>query len=232
MAELTAPTASQPASLERKLDLLAAQVAFLTEQAEATARRQQERAELMHDILPIANDAIDLVTQQLDEVQEYVDLSDILRLTKRVLRNARNIDRMLDQLESLMDLAQTAGPLAGNVVEKVTDQLQAAEQRGYFQLARGSLRAVDKVAASLTPEDIDRMGDNLVAVAGAFKRLDEPVDPSLRSLVRQMRDPDVRRGLAMVMRVLRAIGAERAAEQQAAASAANTLAGSTVPATL
>jgi hypothetical protein len=129
-------------------------------------------------------------------------------------------------------LAQTAGPLAGSVVEKVTDQLQAAEQRGYFQLARGSLRAVDKVAASLTPEDIDRMGDNLVAVAGAFKRLDEPVDPSLRSLVRQMRDPDVRRGLAMVMRVLRAIGAERAAEQQAAASAANTPAGSTVPATL
>jgi uncharacterized protein YjgD (DUF1641 family) len=232
MAELTAPAASQAASLERKLDLLAAQVAFLTEQAEATARRQQERAELMHDILPIANDAIDLVTQQLDEVQEYVDLSDILRLTKRLLRNARNIDRMLDQLESLMDLAQTAGPLAGSVVEKVTDQLQAAEQRGYFQLARGSLRAVDKVAASLTPEDIDRMGDNLVAVAGAFKRLDEPVDPSLRSLVRQMRDPDVRRGLAMVMRVLRAIGAERAAEQQAAASAANTPAGSTVPATL
>jgi uncharacterized protein YjgD (DUF1641 family) len=218
MSRLTAPAEPDLAALDRKLDLLSAQVAFLTEQAEEAARRQQDRAELMHDVLPIANDALGLVTEQLDEIQEYVDLCDILRLTKRLLRNARNIDRMLDQLESLMDLAQTAGPLASSVVEKVTDQLQAAEQKGYFALARGSARAVDRVAASLTPEDIDRVADNLVVLVGAFKQVDEPVDPSFRSLMRQMRDPDTRRGLAVVMRMLRAIGAEAAAEQQQAAA--------------
>ncbi len=131
---------SDLAALNAKLDELSAQVAFLAEQARDTARRQQERAELIHDLLPIANDAVGLVTEQLDEIQGYVDLSDLLRLLKRLLRNGRNLDRMLDQLESLMDLAQTVGPLSDSIFEKATDVLQAADQKGYFALATGGAR--------------------------------------------------------------------------------------------
>ena len=201
---------SDLAALNAKLDELSAQVAFLTEQARDTARRQQERAELLHDVLPIANDAVGLVTEQLDEIQGYVDLSDLLRLLKRLLRNGRNLDRMLDQLESLMDLAQTIGPLSDSVFEKATDVLQAADQRGYFALATGGAKAVDKVATSLTPEDLDRLADNLVVVLAGFKELDQPADAGIRPLLKQMRDPEVQRGLAAVLRVLRAIGANTA----------------------
>ena len=201
---------SDLAALNAKLDELSAQVAFLTEQARDTARRQQERAELLHDVLPIANDAVGLVTEQLDEIQGYVDLSDLLRLLKRLLRNGRNLDRLLDQLESLMDLAQTIGPLSDSVFEKATDVLQAADQRGYFALATGGAKAVDKVAASLAPEDLDRLADNLVVVLAGFKELDQPADAGLRSLLKQMRDPEVQRGLAAFLRVLRAIGANTA----------------------
>ena len=201
---------SDLAGLNAKLDALTAQVAFLAEQARDTARRQQERAELMHDLLPIANDAVGLVTEQLDEIQGYVDLSDLLRLLKRLLRNGRNLDRMLDQLESLMDLAQTIGPLSDSIFEKATDVLQAADQRGYFALATGGAKAVDKVATSLTPEDLDRLADNLVVVLAGVKELDQPADPGIRSLLKQMRDPEVQRGLAAVLRVLRAIGANTA----------------------
>lgn len=202
---------SDVVALNTKLDELSAQVQFLTDQARDAQRRQQERAELMHDLLPIANDAIGLVTEQLEEIQGYVDLSDLLRLFKRVLRNGRNLDRMLDQLESLMDLAQTVGPLSDSIFEKATDVLQAAEQRGYFALARSGGHAFDRIATSLTPEDLDRLADSIVVVLDAAKGLDEPVSPGIRSLLRQMRDPDVQRGLAAFMRVLRAIGANTAA---------------------
>lgn len=208
---------SDVAALNAKLDALAVQVEFLTEQARQTARRQQERSELVHDLMPIANDAVGLVTEQLEEIQEYVDLSDLLRLMKRLMRNSRNLDRMFDRLESLMDLAQTAGPLANSVFEKVTDQLEIAERKGYFALASGAVRTVDKAAAALTPEDIGRLAENIVVLAGVFKELDEPVDPSMLSLMRQIRDPDVRRGFAKVMRMLRAFGAHAATEQQATA---------------
>jgi uncharacterized protein YjgD (DUF1641 family) len=218
-ASTTAPVPLDLDALNQKLDVLSVQVGYLIERAQADARRQQERAELIDDVVPIANQAIGIVTEQLDEIQEYIDLCDILRLVKRLLRSGRNIDRMLDQLESLMDLAQTVGPLATSVFEKVTDQLETAEQRGYFALAKGGARALDKVATSLTPEDVDRLADNLVVLVGAFKELDEPVESSTRSLFKQMRDPDVRRGLAVMMRMLRAIGAEAATEQRAATAA-------------
>ena len=173
---------------------------------------------MLHDALPIANDALGLMTEQLDEIQEYIDLSDILRLFKRLLRNGRNLDRMLDQLESLMDLAQTAGPLANDVLEKVTDQLEVAERRGYFALAKGGGRALDRVASSITPQGLDCLANSAVVVLAAFQGLCQPVESaSMRSLLGQMRDPDVRRGLAVVMRVLRAIGAKADRAERATA---------------
>jgi uncharacterized protein YjgD (DUF1641 family) len=207
------------AALSEKLDVLSVQVAYLIEQAQETARRQRERSELLHDALPIANDALGLMTEQLDEIQEYIDLSDILRLFKRLLRNGRNLDRMLDQLESLMDLAQTAGPLANDVLEKVTDQLEVAEQRGYFALAKGGARALDRVASSLTPQDLDCLANNAVVVLAAFQGLCQPVESaSLRSLLGQMRNPDVRRGLAVVMRMVRIIGAQAGVDRETQAA--------------
>jgi uncharacterized protein YjgD (DUF1641 family) len=209
------------AALNQKLDVLSVQVNYLIEQAQETARRQRERSELLRDALPIANEALGLVTEQLDEIQEYIDLSDILSLFKRLLRNGRNIDTMLDQLEGVMDLAATAGPLANSVFEKVTDQLEVAEHRGYFALAKGGARAVDRVASSLTPGDLDCMANNAVVLLAAFQGLCDPVEqPTMRTLLRQMRDPDTRRGLTVMLRMLRAIGAQAAARGQAGTAAA------------
>ncbi|MFH0914856.1 MAG: DUF1641 domain-containing protein, partial [bacterium] len=149
-------------------------------------------------------------------------------LLKRLLRNARNIETMLDQLESLMDLAQTVGPLTDSAFEKATDVLQTAEQKGYFAFAKGGARVVDEVITSFDQEDIEQLGDNVVLMLNVIKdmtqpqilgfvrtvisesetALAEPVDTSLRSLVGQMRDPDVRRGLTLTMRLLRVIGAQ------------------------
>ena len=215
-AAVDPPTPADLAALNEKLDVLSVQVGYLIEQAQETARRQRERSELLHDALPIANDAIGLVTEQLAEIQEYIDLSDILRGFKRILRSGRSLDRMFDQFDSLLDLAQTAGPLANSVFDKITDQLEVAEQRGYFALARGGAHAVDRVASSLAPEDLDCLANNAVVVLAAFQGMCEPVESaSLRSLLQQTRDPDVRKGLAVVMRVLSVIGARAGSGQRA-----------------
>ena len=224
--------ASDLAALHEKLDLLAGEVQTLTEQARFASRRQAERDELMQDAIPIADEALQLVTRQLEDVQEYIDLCDLLRLVKRLLRNGRNIDKMLDQLESLMDLGQTIGPLTDSAFEKATDLLQSAEQRGYFALARIGGRAVDTVVTSFSPEEIEHLGDNVVPLVNVVRdvtrpqvlnlvhdvilqsevELAQPIDTSLRSLVGQMRDPDTRRGLVLTMRVLRVIGGQAAGQ--------------------
>ena len=214
--------------LNQKIDLLTSQVQFLTEQAQTAERDRQARAELMRDLTPIANEAFRLSVEQLEEVQEYVDLGDLLRLLKRLLRNGRNLDAMLDQIESLMDLAQTLGPLSDQAFGQVVTVLQEAEQKGYFGFARGGMRIADNIVSSFSEEDVQALGDNVVLILNVVKdmtqpqimsfvrnmvsevehELEKPVDISLRSLLRQMNDPAVRRGLAQTLRVLRIIGSQ------------------------
>jgi uncharacterized protein YjgD (DUF1641 family) len=228
MEQALAP--SDLTALHEKVDLLTAQVQMLTDQARAASRRQAEREELMQDVIPIADQAVQIVIEQLEDVQEYVNLCDLVRLAKRLLRSGQNFDKALDRLESLMDLAQTVGPLTDSAFQKATDALESAEQKGYFAFARGGAQVVDNVVASFSEEDVKLLGENIVLILNVVKdltqpqilgaiqniiaasenELRQPIDTSLRSLLGQMRDPDVRRGLVLTMRVLRVIGAEAA----------------------
>ncbi len=216
------------ADLSAKIDLLADQVAYLAEQARVQERRRQDRQELMDDLMPIANDAFRLTTEQLEEVQQYVDLGDLLRLLKRLARNGRNFEVMLNQLESMMDLAETLVPLTDSAFARAVDVLDAADRKGYFTFAQGSLRILDNIVTNFSQEDVDKLGDNVVLILNTVKDMTQPeimsfvrntvqdveeqaeapVDISYRSLLSQLRDPNVRRGMAMTMRVLSTVGSQ------------------------
>jgi len=176
------------AELNQKLDLLTAQVQFLTEQAQIAERQRQERAELMRDLTVIGEDVFRLTVEQLEEVQQCADLSTLLRLFKRLLRSGCHFERMLYQLESLLDLAETVGPLTDSVFAKAVDTLAALEQKGYFTFAGRGLQVMDGVVTAFNEGVPDKV--------------------SLLALLRQMQDPDVRRGLALTLRLLRIIGSQ------------------------
>jgi uncharacterized protein YjgD (DUF1641 family) len=219
---------SSIAELNQKLDLLNSQVRYLTEQAQLAGRQRQDRAELIRDLTPIVNDVFRITTEQLEEVQQYVDLNDLLRLLKRLLRNGRNLEAMLDQLESILDLVQTAGPLTDSAFSQAVELLAVAERKGYFAFARGGLQILDNIVTSFTEDDVRQLGDNIVLILQTVKSMTQPevmnfvkntvsvveketaapVDISYRALLGQMRDPNVRRGLALTMRVLRTVGAQ------------------------
>lgn len=216
------------AELNQKIDVLTSQVAFLTEQAQIAERQRRDRAELMRDLVPVANEAFRLSVAQLEEIQEYIDLADLVRLFKRLMRNGRNLEAMLDQLESLMDLGRTVGPLADEAFGKAVNTLLEMEQKGYFSFARGGKQIMDNIVTAFDEEDINRLGENIVLIMNTVKdmtqpeimnfvratlliaerEIEKPIDNSFAGLVRQMRDPSVRRGLALTMRVLHVVGTQ------------------------
>jgi len=214
--------------LNQKIDLLTSQVSYLSEQAQINARQRSERAELIRDVTPLANQAFTLAIEQLEEVQEYIDLGDLMRLLKRLLRNGRNLEKMLDQLESLTDLLETVGPLADDAFGKIVDLMAGLEAKGYFTFARGGANLIDHVVASFSEDDLNRLGDSLPQIASLVKQLSQPevfefaedtladarqelakpVNTSTLGLVRQFNHPDVRRGIALTLRILQVIGAQ------------------------
>ena len=220
--------------LNQKIDALTTQVAYLSEQARIAERQRDDRAELMRDITPIANEAFRLTIEQMEEIQEYIDLGDLLRILKRLLRNGHNIEMMLDQLESLLDLAQTIGPLADEAFGKIVNTTAEMEKKGFFTFARGGMQIVDNIVTSFSEEDVNRLGENIVLILNTVKdmtqpeimnfarntlliaerEIEKPVDSSLLGLLRQMRDPAVRHGLALTLRVLQVVGRQASGDQQ------------------
>ena len=208
--------------LNQKIDLLTTQVAFLTEEARQQQRRRQEWQELQNDLTPIVNDVFRISVNELEEVESYVQLEDILRLFKRLLRNTHNLEQMLDQLESTMALLQEISPLTQDAFMTLMTRLDEAERKGYFAFIRGGMGVMDKVVTSFSEEDIEQLGDNVVYILQTVKEMTQPEimsmvrdsvevlreeepeeDPSLFSIMRQLNDPEVKRGLSKTLAVLR-----------------------------
>ncbi len=208
--------------LNQKVDALTDQVAFLAEEARLEKRRRQEWDELKNDLTPVVSEMYNLSVQQLEEVESYVQLEDMVRLIKRLMRNTRNLEQMLDQIESLTDLSREVAPLSRDVFITAMTQLDEMERKGYFAFIQGGLEIMDKVVTNFSEEDIRNLGENIVLILETVKEMtqpeimqmmrttatvmrdeDVPEKVSMFALVRQLNDPGVRRGLAKTLEVLK-----------------------------
>lgn len=209
--------------LNQKIDKLTTQIEFLTEEALRQKQRQEMWDELKNELMPIANDAYRLSVEQLQEIEPYVQLEDLLQLVKRLLRNTGNLELLLDQTESVMELWQEASPLSREVFSSLTQQLVELEQKGYFLFLQGGLEMMDRIVAAFDAEDVRQLGENIVLILQTVKEMtqpeimtmlsntvhivadEEPVDTSVMSIIRQLNDPAVRKGLAKTLQVLKSV---------------------------
>jgi uncharacterized protein YjgD (DUF1641 family) len=214
--------------LNQKIDALTAQVAYLTEQAQIAERGREERTELVDSMMPVAREAMRVASEQLEDVQRYMDPDDLLRLFKKLIRHAPQMDMLLDTLDGVSDLATEVNHITREGMDKAAFLMEELDKKGYFTFARGGMRMVDNVVCSFSEADVDHLGDNIVLILNtvkdmtqpeimnfvrntllvAEKEIEKPVDISYRALFNQMRDPAVRRGLALTMRVLHVVGAQ------------------------
>lgn len=216
--------------LNQKIDLLTTQVAYLTEQARIAEQSRQSRDELVETGMPIARELMGLASIEFEEVQKYLNPEDLIRLVKKFVRHGPQFEILMDQLDSMMDLVGVGGQIIEEGVGKTTEIMGGMEQKGYFAFARSGMRIVDNVVTSFTEEDVDRLGDNIVLILNTVKdmtqpeimnfvrntfqraerEVEKPVNTSILSLMGQLRDPAVRRGLALTLRVLRVVGEQAA----------------------
>jgi uncharacterized protein YjgD (DUF1641 family) len=207
--------------LNRKIDALTEQVAFLTEEARKEQRRRQEWDELKNDLTPLAGDVYRVAVRELGEVDAYFSSEDVLRLMKRLLRNTRNMEQMLDQMESFAALWQEVSPLTQAAFITLMNRLEDAEQKGYFTFLRGGIDIADRVVTTYSEEDVRQLGENIVLILDTVKEMtqpeimtllrataeslreeDPPENVSLFSIFRQLNDPEVKRGLSKTLTIL------------------------------
>ena len=218
--------------LERKIDVMSAQMDVLVAEMREQRLRRDQWDELRSDLAPIAGEAMTLASNELESIQDFVRPEDVLRLFRQILRNTRNIEETITRYESLMDFLDDAGPLTSEAVAKVLTTLEDFEQRGYFEFAGAGLGIVETIVATYSKEDVEALGDNIVQMLDIIKNLTQPEmlavakrmldaiqrqqaaselepaePPGLISLATQMRDPEVRRGLARALNTFKVVSA-------------------------
>lgn len=199
---------------------------FITAHIREQQRWQREFQELKDDLTLIGKDIFQAATEELEEVAHHFDTTDLLHLGKKLLRNTRNLNKMLDQAESAADFLKDATPLGKQIVAQLMETLAELERKGYFNFAQEFFKILDTIVTSFTIEDIRLLRENIVSILitikgitqpeilntvnnalGFFQKLDVEVEQEISywQLFKELRDPEMRRGIYFMIQFMKSI---------------------------
>jgi uncharacterized protein YjgD (DUF1641 family) len=220
-------TAVTELSTEQRLDRLSAQMDFIVEELQRQRETRERIAELTETLTPVTKQAMQMASDQLEEL----DLSseELVSMLRTLARSLPQLEALLAQVGPLSELATQVTQLSGPGMAKLTEVLTVADDKGYFAFARQGGMIADRVVTEFTEEDVKALGDNVVTILNAVKEMTQPEvmglvqrtaisvsdaedtpmePPSIFALLKSMRDPQTRRGLAKVMAMLHTVGEE------------------------
>ncbi|MGB8022579.1 MAG: DUF1641 domain-containing protein [Candidatus Nanopelagicales bacterium] len=215
-----------------RLEAMSAQMTAISEELAATRAAREQWRELAATLVPVSRGAMEVATRELEELSSDVSIDDVMRFARTAVRAVPEMEALVGQLGSISELGHEITSLSGAGVARLTDILQAAQDKGYFRFATAGAQMADTVVTAFTEEDLRALGDNVVTILHAVKDMTQPEvmallsrtmvtvkqvedahvePPSTFALLRSLRDPQTRRGLARVLSMLHAVGAEGAA---------------------
>ena len=155
------------------------------------------------------------------EIQSQL-LSELETMNARLKNIEGSLNGFERRLDSVEELRTDVWPAIRGVAHNLNTRLVDLETSGALDFARGTVGVAEKVATSFTPEDMDQLGDSIVAILHTVRNLtqpevlavadraahvlQEPDENERPHLFRALRDPDVRRGLARMLAVMRELG--------------------------
>ncbi len=142
--------------------------------------------ELRDDLSPLANNAIQLMIKELEDVESSFQLEDLLEMFKRGLRSVRSITYAMGQLENILDFVTTLEPLLKSSIPQLINYLDDLEQRGVLRIINATLGVRAKIATAYSAEDIEQIGNGLVSLLGLAKKLTDPKTLALLETLTEM----------------------------------------------
>jgi len=208
-------------------ELILEKLERLETQIQPLIKTSEKFVELKNDLIPIGNHATALLINELTEVEAGFQLEDYLSLVKEAMRNTNNFIFALKQMASIIEFVKDMEPLLKSAVPQVINYLNELEQKGVFRIIKATVDLRTKVAATYTAEDIDIMGDGLVALLGLAKGLSDPKAVALLEKLSQIPskvelenaksvgvfglasagfNPEISKGLGVMMELTKAMG--------------------------
>ncbi len=220
---------SENREIIERLDRLESQIAPLAGSAKALG-------DLRVELAPRVSEAVQALITELADIDGDFQVEDLLFLTKKALRNVRNLGFTLDQLESLIAFLANAEPLLKSTVPQAIFYLDDLERKGVFHMLSLGVETVKKIGETYSEEDQQQIADGVVRLVGVAKTLTTPEsldfieraaglpgrmdlsrsEPAgLFSLMGALGDPGVKEGLGVLLEMSKGLGALKGEETPA-----------------
>ncbi len=135
------------------------------------------------------------------------------------------VTELVEQNRRQQELLSEIGPIGKEVMAWATQRLDKLEQEGWFEMGRELVGILEALVETYEPEDVRQLGASAVTIVDAVRAITQPevmalvaeagealqhgdeLEPkSPWEMLQASRDPDVQRGMAVMMEVLRQVG--------------------------
>jgi uncharacterized protein YjgD (DUF1641 family) len=211
-------------SMNQKLDLI-------LEELEIQRQKRQALEDLLTDLNFIGNDLFKATVDELDHAGVEVDAEQLKNLFFRLLRNAGTLNEMLQAAESMMDLANDAGPILRQIGLDGIKKMHDLEEKGYFEFFQAMAKIADNIVTHFTADDVKLLADNIVTILETVKNMTQPEmlqamnnavgvyqkmdvnqveEYSMWKAFKELRSPEMKRGIGFIMTFLKNISEDEA----------------------
>lgn len=184
--------------MNQKLDLV---LQYVNDQ-----RLKSESIEdLIADLSIIGKDAFSSTVDELDNRGIELNIDDIKLLLFKLIRNVNNFSQLMDMFESLNDLLKDIGPMVNEMGVDFTYKLHEFEQKGYFEFFRAFAGVADKIITRYSPEDINKMGNQLILVLDTLKNTELSQDKkyTLWKLMKEANSTEMKQSLGWMITLIK-----------------------------
>lgn len=179
-------------------------------------------------------DVMDL--NQGDATTQLVE--ELRRINEKLDRIGGTMDALQHRVEGIEELREDLWPMIHGASNAITRKLHDLEVNGTLGFLTEGAKMAEVVATSFDQEDVRLLGENLVTILKTVRSLTQPevmgvadraasalkesgVHPQKKiGLFKALRDPEIRRGMTLMLSVMRELGTDPANGKNAAATTA------------
>ena len=161
-------------NIQVQIDAINQKLDLILEEIHAQREMRESLTDLADDVSIIGKDIFKNTVIQLDKAGVELDTEVIAGIGLKLIRNAGNINDLLDTLESVNDFLKDVSPIIHQVGLDAIQKLNYLEQRGYIDFFKELSKALDNIVTHFTVEDVKALSDNVVVIMETIKNLTQP----------------------------------------------------------
>lgn len=143
-------------------------------QLEDFSRKQELVQDLLKDMNLIGNSALFSLQEEMELENVSVEGRDLKEMLLLLMKNIQNINNILRQMDAMTDLGQETGYIMRSLVMDFTQKTEQLEQKGYFQLSRQALSALDSYVQHLPAQTMQNLQQAAPQLADLTGQLADP----------------------------------------------------------